>query len=289
MITQEAIAQGEVKLIQRSAAGDWRVSAHAHGADVGPIRRALGHQVHRSANGIAFLIRGQSLAQLHRLDQICRNGVQFHVAHVLGGRQVHAVHGHVAQTWFGAANLHVLAFALVALQRHVVEPAERIRNVGIRQAGNDLGRQDLEDVVGRALAIERLHFAALALRSNFDHLSASLHLESGVNVYHASRSHGQIVGRERREAHGRNGELVGTRGQATDGELALAVRDRCLPAWLQLHARALHYGVRRVCHVAGNRAFALLRLGQSRPKHGGHQCNHDCRNQRLTHNPNLQK
>ena len=93
---------------------------------------------------------------------------------------MHAVNGHIAQARLGAANLHVLALALVALQGHAGQPANGIGDVGIRQAGDDFGGQHLHNVVGGSFAIERLDLSTLALSANDDLLAYRLDLKYGV-------------------------------------------------------------------------------------------------------------
>ena len=93
-----------------------------------------------------------------------------------------SVDSHVAQAGFGAANLHVFAFALVALEGDTGQPAHGIGNVGVRQAGDDFRRQHLQDIVGGTLAVERLHLAVFALRMHRDFFALGFDLEHGVQV-----------------------------------------------------------------------------------------------------------
>ena len=99
---------------------------------------------------------------------------------------MHAINGRVAEAWFRAANLHVLAFAFIALQRDAGQPANGIGDVGIRQARDDFGGQHLHDVVSGAFAIERLNLSALAFAANDDLLAYRFDLKHGNHVFHAT-------------------------------------------------------------------------------------------------------
>ena len=48
---------------------------------------------------------------------------------------MHAIYGHIAQARFRTANLDVFAFAFVAFKGNAGQPAQGIRNIRIRQAG----------------------------------------------------------------------------------------------------------------------------------------------------------
>src|SRR5260370_33844174 len=124
----KASAKGATELLEAWASGHRCESADSLQADIGFVRSALGHEVDRSANCIALLVRKTRLADFYGIDQIRRNGIQLHVAHVFRRRQMYAVHGYIAQPWFQAAPLNILAFAFIALHGDAAQTAYCIRN-----------------------------------------------------------------------------------------------------------------------------------------------------------------
>jgi hypothetical protein len=80
----------------------------------------------------------QRLVDFDRLHQVGRHDIELDLAHVLRGGYVHPVNGHITKARFGAANLHVFAFALVALQGHAWQAADGVCDVGIGEAGDDV-------------------------------------------------------------------------------------------------------------------------------------------------------
>src|SRR3984893_10135222 len=123
---------------------------------------------------------------------------------------MHAVDGHVAEARLSAANLDVLAFAFIAFERYAGQAADGIGDVGIWQAGDDLGGEDLYDIVGGAFTIERLNLAALAFAANDDLFVDRLELKCCIGIHTGSRSNGNILGK-RLKAYIRNRERVFTR------------------------------------------------------------------------------
>src|SRR5260370_5621031 len=79
---------------------------------------------------------------------------------------MHSIDRHVGKAWLGTADLDVLAFAFIALQRNAGHTPQSICNIRIRQARDDFGREHLHDVVGGLFAIERFDLATLAFAAN---------------------------------------------------------------------------------------------------------------------------
>src|ERR1700737_3165693 len=116
---------------------------------------------------------------------------------------MYAVEGYVAQARFGAANLHVFAFAFVAFKRNAGHTSQGIRDISVRQTGDDLGWQHLNDVFGVLRTIEGLDFAALAFAAYDNLLILRLNLQHCVRLDGISRDN-RNRRRERRESYIRN-------------------------------------------------------------------------------------
>ena len=69
---------------------------------------------------------------------------------------------------FGAAHHHVNAFAFNPLQSDGRQPAQSVRHIGVGQRGDDLRRQHLQKVVGRARAVDGFVLAARAVGRHHD-------------------------------------------------------------------------------------------------------------------------
>src|SRR5579859_6700904 len=79
---------------------------------------SLGHQIDGTTDSIGVNVGLQRLVNLYRVHQIGSDSVQLDLANTrLRRRNRHSIHHSVAETRFGSANLHILAFALVTLNR----------------------------------------------------------------------------------------------------------------------------------------------------------------------------
>src|SRR5690348_15051901 len=102
---------------------------------------------------------------------------------------MNSIYGDVAEARLRAANLDVLPFALVALERNAWQPADRVRYIGVRQTGNDIGRQDLNYIVCGALDIERLNFTPFAVGMHSYRLVLRSELKHSVNLQRLAWTH----------------------------------------------------------------------------------------------------
>src|SRR6267154_2008561 len=150
---------------------------------------------------------------------------------------MHSIDCYVGKPWFGTADLYVLAFPFVALERNAGHTPQSICDIRIGQAGDDFGREHLHDVVGGLLTIERFDLAALAFAADNDLLAHSRDFHDGVSVGRSGRRKSHLL-RKRLEANVRNLKCVFIRGEIDEVELALGVRGTGLPHGLQLHASA---------------------------------------------------
>ncbi len=111
-----------------------------------------------------------------------RNGVQFELAHVVfRSGKFNAIDGRVVKPRFCAANLHVLAFTLIALQAYARHSANDVGDVFVRQALNDALRHYIQDIVGSALLVDVLGYAE-RVRHNCDFFSFGLDLKHGIHA-----------------------------------------------------------------------------------------------------------
>ena len=148
----------------------------------------FGDQVDRAADAVCILIGLQSLIDFNGLDQIGGNGIQFDLTDAgFGRRNVYAVERHIGQARLCAADLHVFAFAFIALERNARQASNRVGHICIRQAANHFGRKHLQDVVGGALAIDGIRFSVSALGSDDHFLRLRADFKYGVGTRHASR------------------------------------------------------------------------------------------------------
>src|SRR3984893_4817191 len=120
---------------------------------------------------------------------------------------MHAIKSYVAEARFGAANLNVFAFTLIALERHAEHAADRIRDIGIGQADDYVRWQHLDDIVGGEFPVKSLDLAPLAVTTDDHLLSHRIDLEHGIHVCRASRSNGHLLGKRRKSDVG-NGNRV---------------------------------------------------------------------------------
>ena len=173
-------------------------------------RRALGrlrHEVDRAADRVGVLIGGERLRDFDRAEDVGRNVVELRDAAAgLRARNVDAVDGDVRQARLGAANLHELAFAFVALRRDAGNSRRGFGGVGVRQRANDVAGQDRDEVVGVLLLGERLFDRLVEARRRAD--------DDAVELARRSRQYDVVC-------HGfaganRDGERIGRKSGAAD-------------------------------------------------------------------------
>ena len=165
LICPEALADRTVDVIGIAAAFDGVMAAVSVQIERRFLLGSLRYQVHRAADGISVLVRRKRLVEFNGIHQVGGNHIQLDLAHIaLGRRHAYAIDRYIAQARFQAADLHIFAFALVTLQGDAGHAAQGVGDVGIRQAGDDLDRQDLKNIVGGARAVNRLRFAVDTFR-----------------------------------------------------------------------------------------------------------------------------
>lgn len=133
-----------------------------------------------------------------------------------------AINGHIVQPWFGAANLNVLAFALIPLEGNARKTPDRIGDVGIGQARDHVGRQNLDDVVGGALNSERLDFSAPAFAGHGHDFIVGADLQNRIHTGCGIRGDGDLC-RIESEPLMRDGNRIPARVEVLDRELTIRV------------------------------------------------------------------
>ena len=164
---QKPTTQRPIKLVLRSSANNRSVTTQRLQDYRRPILGAFGPQVYRPANTIAFHIGLQRLVDLNRLHQVGRNQVKLDLPHRLRRRNPYPIQRRIGQSRLCSANFYILAFALVALQRHAWQAPNCISNVRVRKARNHIRRQHVDNVVRVKRPIDRLNLASLP--SGVDH------------------------------------------------------------------------------------------------------------------------
>src|SRR5258708_2187454 len=155
----------------------------------GPLARDDG----QPADAGAGHVRLQRLVDLHRLDQVRWNDVQFDLTHRLRRRNIHTVDRHVGQPRLRAPYLDILSLTLIALQRHTRQSPDRIGHVGIRQALDHVGRQHINDVVRIERPVDRFDLSALPARIYLDVLFARCHAERRLQPRSLSCHHPYLL------------------------------------------------------------------------------------------------
>src|SRR6267142_1075156 len=170
---------------------------------------------------------------------------------------MHSIDGHIAETGLGTANLHIFAFTFIALQGNARQAAESVRNISVRQAGDDFGGQHLNDVVGGAFAIERFDLAALALSTNYDLLVDSSDVEDSLNIGDGAGCDDDFTG-EGLEPNVGDCERVFIWHEIRNREFALSVRSSGVAHRLQSNTSADQWILVDIHGVAGERASPFL-------------------------------
>ncbi len=186
----EALADGPVELADAAAADDRRVPAEHgyHGHRL--VRGRLRADVDAAADPVAVHVRLQRLVDFDRLHEVRRDRVHLDLPNAaFRRRHVDAIDRQVAEAWLGAANLDVLAFAFVALECDAWQPPDRIGDVRVRQARDDLRRQHLDDVVRGALAVDLTGFATRPPGRHEDRLALAGYVQFRIDVNRLARLH----------------------------------------------------------------------------------------------------
>jgi hypothetical protein len=123
----------------------------------------------------------QGLVDLNLLDDIGGNAVELDLPDARLLRwEVYTVNRRVGQFRLRSANLYVFAFALVTLQGHAGQAAQRIRHVGVWQALNDPDGQHFDQILGTQTDIDRLDLGGGALGGHLDNVIFRGDLKLGV-------------------------------------------------------------------------------------------------------------
>src|SRR3984893_6406987 len=161
--------------------------------------------------------------------------IQLNLANTaLGRRNFYAVDGQVGEPRFRTANLHVLAFTLVALQRDPRQAANSVSDIRIRKAGDHLGRQNIENVVSNLLLVDRLGFAVGTLGRYDDTLGVRADRQNGRHIRRLPGNHSDGC-LKCREADIGDLERIDAWGYDGNTELPLSVRNSSQSLFLQYH------------------------------------------------------
>ncbi len=200
----------------------------------------------------------QRLVDLDRLDQIRGDRIELHLPDTaFGRRNFYAVDGQVGEPRFRATNLDVLAFALVALQRDPRQTADSVSDIRIRKAGDHLGRQNIENVVGNLLLVDRLGFAVGALGRYDDALTVRADRQDGRHIGRLPSNHSNGC-LKCREADIGDLERIDAWGYDGNTELTLSVRHSSQSLFLQYHGGPGQEGATRIGNGTVDPAGRLL-------------------------------
>ena len=165
------MAEGAIELVIGASTDDRVIPAFRVEIDCGPVFGGLGAQVDGAADAVSFHAGLQGFVDLYGLNEVGRNKIQLNLPSGFRRCESHAIEGRVGEARLGAANFDVFAFAFVALQRYIRKAADSVGDVGVGQAGDDVGREDVDDVIGVEGAVDGFQFSALA---------GSVHLDAFV-------------------------------------------------------------------------------------------------------------
>ena len=105
-------------------------------------------QVDGAADAVGVLIGGEGLVELDGFDEVGGDYIEADLADGgLGRGEGNAVYGDVGEARLGAAHLDVDAFAFDAIEGNGGQPADGVGDIGVGKAADDLGGEDLEDIV----------------------------------------------------------------------------------------------------------------------------------------------
>ena len=129
--------------------------------------RLLDPHIDGATDGIAVLVRGERLINRQGANNVRWNGVEINLSNFrIGAGNNHPIDGGVAQPRFGSANLNILAFTLVSLQRHARHPPNGIRHICVGQTLDLRIGLHIEDVGRGALLVDGCSIAHQASRHN---------------------------------------------------------------------------------------------------------------------------
>ena len=224
LVRSEAVTNGAGGFHKAAATQNGRISTHAAKIDSGALPRGLGDEVHGAADAVAVHVGLQGLIDFHRLDDVRGNGVKFDLANIrLRRRNVDAVDSGVGKARLGSANLHVLALAFVAFYGYAGQTAKGVGHVGVGQAADYIGGENLYDVIGGDLAVDGLGFAGGALGGDQDFKAHRLHFELGINTRGPASGDIQCL-RKGFETDVRDGHRITSRIKIIYEELTTTVR-----------------------------------------------------------------
>ena len=255
------LPQRPVKLVLPAPCQNRRIPTRALQINRRPVRCGLRQQIHRAADPIPLHIRLERLVHLHRIHQVRRNNIQLHLPHRLRRRNRHPIQQRVRQPRLRPPHLHILALALIPLQRHIRQPPNRIRHIRIRQTRDHIRRQHINDVVRIKRPADRLLLPTLTRR---------IHLHTLVRRSHRQR---HVLRRGLPPAHrNRLRRILETRIRRAQRVLpAIHTHQRVLPRLRgqrrviprrQRHTNALQSRTLRICNGARQRALNGLGLGR---------------------------
>ncbi len=239
-----------------AAVVDRRIAVDALNHERRPIGgRLLDPQVHRSADCIAILAGGERLVDDDRSDKVRWNCVQVHLSHRrVGSRHNHPIDGGVAQAWLRSADLHILPFALVALQGYAGHAAESVGNVGVGQALNLRVGLNIENVVRNPLLIDG-RSVALQVGGDLDPLVGRGDVQDDILRSHLPCSDGDSA-RSGGKSHVGDCDGIAAWVQICDQVSALGIGDHRRGRGLQHNLRAREDGAGRIFHRAADAAAA---------------------------------
>ncbi len=151
---------------------------------------------------------------------------------------MYAVDRDITQAGFRPANLHVFAFAFVALQGDARQAADGVRDICVWQTGDHFRRKDLDDVLSGALNVDGLGFALHPLSGNQNLVGLGCDLQDGVDGSRIAHAYFDVA-LERGKADIGDGELVIAGRDLADAEESQVIGDGLSAAWLKPNARAL--------------------------------------------------
>ncbi len=180
---EKALSDGAVKLIFRTAAKDGSIATGGLDVDRGDIFGAFGAQVDGAADAIAFHVGLQSFVDLHRLNEVGGDQIELDLTDGLRRGNVDAVEGGVGEARLRAAHFDVFPFTLVPLKGDTGKTADRIGDVSVRETGDNICRQDVNDVVRGKGAIDGSDLTTLPAGVDVDVLGVGSDSKHGIKAH----------------------------------------------------------------------------------------------------------
>jgi hypothetical protein len=220
----EASAGGAAEVIRTAAVQDVGATAVAIEIEGRTLAGFFGDEVDRGPDAVAVHIRQERLIHLDGVDHSRRDHIEAHLADGgFGGGNGDAIHGHVGQARFCAANLDVDAFALDPIERDGGKATDGVGDVRVGETGDDLRRHDLQEIVGAAGLVDRLGFPMRARRGDQDSLAGIGDFQGEIQVQ-CLAGYDLDRGGEGREANVRDREGVGAGRDVRDTIVPLGIR-----------------------------------------------------------------